>query len=327
MFKWFAPLLLFAGKPELVARLVTFAAAGAVLAFGVWLISRVALTFDALKNPYIVAIYGVVLFCFFLGVGAVAWLRLRRVGRSERVIRPGPAPEKPLAQEVVVKRAEQIARKWDRGSRRQAGQVPDAAGLQPAAVPPAPLPQHANEARANLMVTGPAHVGKTALIAALVRATSASAAETSDIVRLVDAGPVDGDAEHLASLIARAASADGALFVVDQDLRAPEVAAIRGFIATGKPLYIVLNKADQLNAADRDTILVSIRAKMPEKFIPSHVVAVAGAPSPIEREIEDARGAVRLELRRPSSDMQALTNLLSRAFPPRAGRTPRFEAG
>src|ERR1700728_4319369 len=116
MFKWFAPLLLFAGKPELVARLVTFAAAGAVLAFGVWLISRVALTFDALKNPYIVAIYGVVLFCFFLGVGAVAWLRLRRVGRSERVIRPGPAPEKPLAQEVVVKRAEQIARKWDRGS-------------------------------------------------------------------------------------------------------------------------------------------------------------------------------------------------------------------
>ncbi len=52
MFKWFAPLLLFAGKPDVVIRIVTLAIAGAVLFFGVWLISNVALTLDALKNPY-----------------------------------------------------------------------------------------------------------------------------------------------------------------------------------------------------------------------------------------------------------------------------------
>jgi GTP-binding protein EngB required for normal cell division len=115
------------------------------------------------------------------------------------------------------------------------------------------------------------------------------------------------------------------LFVVDQDLRAPEVAAIARLMAAGKPLFIVLNKADQFNAADRETVLVSIRAKMPDKFPPAHVVSVAGAPSPVERQIENARGAIRVEVRRPPSDVRGLTNLLNRAFPPAPGRTLRFE--
>jgi hypothetical protein len=118
----------------------------------------------------------------------------------------------------------------------------------------------------------------------------------------------------------------GVLFVVDQDLRAPEVAAIARLAAIAKPLYIVLGKADQFTAADRDAILLSIRAKMPAKFASGHIVSVACAPSPVEREIQDARGAVRLELRRPPSDIRALTNLLERVFPPAPGRTLRFEA-
>ena len=68
------------------------------------------------------------------------------------------------------------------------------------------------------------------------------------------------------------AQSDGVLFVVDQDLRAPEVAAIKRFLATGKPLYLVLNKADQFTAGDRDAILLSIRAKMPAGFPAAHVV-------------------------------------------------------
>ena len=66
MFKWFAPLLLFAGKPEMLLRIAIAAIAGAALFFGVWLISNIAVTFDTLKNPYIIAIYGVVLLCFFI---------------------------------------------------------------------------------------------------------------------------------------------------------------------------------------------------------------------------------------------------------------------
>ena len=92
-------------------------------------------------------------------------------------------------------------------------------------------------------------------------------------MRLVDAGPIDGDERHRRPRWLRPPlQSDGVLFVVDQDLRAPEVAAIERFVATGKPLYVVLNKADQFNAADRDAILLSIRAKMPVGFAAGHVV-------------------------------------------------------
>jgi len=55
------------------------------------------------------------------------------------------------------------------------------------------------------------------------------------------------------------------------------------------------------------------------------VVCAAAAPMPVEREIEDARGAVRFELRRPSSDVTALTTLLRRALAPAGAPALRFE--
>jgi len=329
MFRWFAPLLLFAGKPDVVIRIVTIAIVAAALAFGVWLASNIALTVDALRNPYIAAIYGVVLFCFFVGVGTIAWLRLRRSPAAPRLAAPRAQPEIPLAKEIAARRAEEISAKWERGSARAAPppQARLAASKKPSAAAPAAPQAVRLPARASLAVTGPSYSGKTALIAVLAQATSANAAETSDIVRLIDAGPADSEEGHLADLAARAAASDGVLFVVDQDLRAPEVAAIARLVATGKPLYVVLNKADQFNAADRDAVLLSIRGKMPKKFAPGHVVSVAGAPSPVEREIEDARGAVRVELRRPASDLRALTSLIARAYPPAPGRALRFESG
>ncbi|MFY9895669.1 MAG: hypothetical protein WAK63_16240 [Xanthobacteraceae bacterium] len=326
MFKWFAPLLLLAGKPDLLIRLVAAVIAAAVLFFGVWLLSNIALTFDALKNPYIAAVYGLFLLCFFIGVGTVGWLQLRRLSPAPKLPPPRPEPEVALPQEIVSRRAEDIANAWERGNRQLESKSKAAARLVPAtAPPPEPTPSRP-PARATLTVTGPAYAGKTDLIAALVQTTSSAAAEATDIVRLVDAGPIDGDDRHLAALVTGAAATDGVVFVVDQDLRAPEVAAIKRLMTGGKPLYLVLNKADQFNAADRDTILVSMRAKMPGHFAPGDVVSVAAAPSPVERQIEDARGAVRVELRRPSSDLRGLTNLLSRVFASAPGRALRFEA-
>jgi hypothetical protein len=328
MLKWFAPLLLFAGKPEVLIRLLVAILAGVVLFFGVWLISNIAVTFDALKNPTIAAAYGVVLLIFFVVVGTVAWLRLRRLAAPAPRIGTRPTPEMPpLTTEIVSKRAKELSNKWEAESRRA-----DRGARKPAertAVSPevaASEPQQATRpARAILTVTGPAYAGKTALIGMLVEGSRAQSSDTSESVRLTDAGPIDGDDRHVEALVARAAQSDGVLFVVDQDLRAPEVAAIKRFLATGKPLYVVLNKVDQFTAGDRDAILVSIRAKMPKGFAPGHVIATAGAPTPVEREIVDARGAVRVELRRPSSDVAALTSLLSRVIAPGAGRTLRFE--
>jgi hypothetical protein len=55
-------------------------------------------------------------------------------------------------------------------------------------------------------------------------------------------------------------------------------------------------------------------------------VYAAAAPMPVEREIEDARGALRVEMRRPSSDVGALLNLLGRAFAPGDAKSLRFES-
>jgi hypothetical protein len=320
VFKWFAPLLLFAGKPEMLLRILIAALAGAALFFGVWLISNIALTFDTLKNPYIVAIYGVVLLCFFTLVGVVSWLRLRRMSSPAKVSLPAGAPEIPLPNEIVTKRAHEISQRWD----RQPGPAAKARVMPPPSVAPPLVPK--SPARAVLAVTGPGYAGKTALIAGLVQASGTVTSDTSDTIRLADAGAIDGDKGLLNDAIAATETSDGALFVVDQDLRAPEVAAIKRLMATGKPIYLVLNKCDQFNASDRDAILVSIRAKLPAGFSPANVVSVAAAPSPVEREVEDARGKVRTELRRPAADLRGLLNLFSRIFPSPPGRPLRFEA-
>src|SRR5262245_19120218 len=278
MFRWFAPLLLFAAKPEVMVRLLVAALAAAVLFFGVWLISSIAVTFDTLKNPAIAVIYGVVLLLFFLIVTAVAWLRLRRLTARPKAALPQPAPEAPpLSNEIVGKRAKELVGKWDtesRIARKPAARVN-------VAPPPAPVAQPSAQARATLIVTGPAYAGKTTLIQKLVEESRGPSAATSDVVRLKEGNSTDGEERHLDALVASVKQADGVVFVVDQDLRAPEVAAIKRFVATGKPLYLVLNKADQFTSSDRDAILLSIRAKMPARFPATHVVCAAAAPMPI----------------------------------------------
>ena len=322
MFRWFAPLLLFAAKPEVMIRLLVAALAAAVLFFGVWLISSIAVTFDTLKNPAIAVIYGAVLLIFFSIVTVIAWLRMRRLTAPPKAALPQPAPEAPpLSNEIVGKRAKEVVGKWDaesRVARKPAARVS-------VAPPPAPVAQPSAQARATLIVTGPAYAGKTTLIQKLVEESPGSVAAASDIVRLKEGNSTDGDERHLDALVASVKQSDGVLFVVDQDLRAPEVAAIKRFVATGKPLYLVLNKADQFASGDRDAILTSIRAKMPARFPATHVVCAAAAPMPVEREIEDARGAVRVEVRRPSSDVSALLNLLGRALAPGVPQAFRFE--
>jgi len=322
MFRWFAPLLLFAAKPEVMIRLLVAALAAAVLFFGVWLISSIAVTFDTLKNPAIAVIYGAVLLIFFSIVTVVAWLRMRRLTAPPKAALPQPAPEAPpLPNEIVGKRANELVGKWDaesRIARKPAARVS-------VAPPPAPVAQLNTQARATLIVTGPTYAGKTALIQKLAEESRGPSAVTSDVVRLKEGNSTDGDERHLDALVASVKQSDGVLFVVDQDLRAPEVAAIKRFVATGKPLYLVLNKADQFASGDRDAILTSIRAKMPARFPATHVVCAAAAPMPVEREIEDARGAVRVEVRHPSSDISALLNLLARALAPGVPQAIRFQ--
>ncbi len=322
MFRWFAPLLLFAAKPEVMVRLLVAGVAAAVLFFGVWLISNIAVTFDTLKNPAIAAVYGVVLLIFFSVVTAVGWLRLRRLGARPKAALTHPAPQAaPLSNEIVSRRAKELAGKWDAENRN--GRKPGARVT--VAPPPAPIVPARRQARATLIVAGPSYAGKTSLIQRLLEESGGLSASRSEIICLKEGTSTDGDARHLAALVVDVKNADGVIFVVDQDLRAPEVTAIQRIVATGKPFYLVLNKADQFSGSDRDAILLSIRAKLPAKFPADHVVSAAAAPMPVEREIEDARGAVRVEIRHPSSDVTAVTSLLRRVLVSSAAPPLRFE--
>src|ERR1700761_252814 len=108
MFRWFAPLLLFAAKPEVIVRILGAALAAGVLFFGVWLISNIAVTVDTLKNPTIAIIYGGVLLLFFTVVTGVAWMRLRRLTAPAKVALPPAAiPVPPLTDELINKRAKE----------------------------------------------------------------------------------------------------------------------------------------------------------------------------------------------------------------------------
>jgi hypothetical protein len=325
MFRWFAPLLLFAAKPEVMLRLLVAALAAAVLFFGVWLISSIAVTFDTLKNPTIAVIYGAVMLIFFSIVTVVAWLRLRRLTAPKKAALPPAAPPiPPLTDDLVNRRTKELVGKWDTESRTARKSVARTIVTPAAAAPPEPKPQA--PARASLIVTGPTYAGKTTLIKRLIEENHGAPAAANETVRLKEADSTDGDSRRLDALVASVKQSDGVVFVVDQDLRAPEVTAIKRFVATGKPLYLVLNKADQFGSGDRDAILLSIRSKMPSRFPSANVVCAAAAPMPVEREIEDARGAVRVEMRRPSSDVGALLNLLGRAFAPADAQSLRFES-
>src|SRR5262249_4262809 len=198
MFRWFAPLLLFAAKPEVMIRLLVAALAAAVLFFGVWLISSIAVTFDTLKNTTIAVIYGAVLLIFFSTVTVLALLRLRRLTAPPKTALPQPAPEAlPLSSEIVGKRTKELVGKWDAES-RTARKADARVNVAP---PPAQVAQPSAHARAMLIVTGPAYAGKTTLIQKLVEESPGPSAATSDVVRLKEGNSTDGDERHLDALV------------------------------------------------------------------------------------------------------------------------------
>ena len=116
MLKWFAPLLLLAGKPELLIRLIVGALAVAVLLGGVWLISNIALTFDTLREP---------VYCRRLRRGAALFLSRRRNDGVAAPAQPGLDAEshrvKSRSAAAERDRGETRTRAFDKmGSRREA---------------------------------------------------------------------------------------------------------------------------------------------------------------------------------------------------------------
>jgi GTPase len=171
--------------------------------------------------------------------------------------------------------------------------------------------------RIHIAVFGRVSVGKSALLNALlgrdafdvgvlhgttrVRAEQPWQEGGDAHLRLIDTPGIDeldGETrERLAQQIA--GRSDLVLFVIDGDLTATELDALRLLAAQPRPLLLVLNKIDRYRRLEREQLRASLQAKLTGLLPADRLIEVAAMPAPerllqvqadgSEREIERSR--------------------------------------
>ncbi len=160
----------------------------------------------------------------------------------------------------------------------------------------------------HIAVFGEVSVGKSSLLNALVGETLFSTSplhgetkassmvaweeQRSGGVYLVDTpgiNEVDGEGrEALARDVA--ARSDLLLFVIDGDLSAAENAALDGLLAMGRPLMVVLNKADRYTSDELAALLDHVRTALAGRVAAENVLPAAADPAPVTRIVREADG-------------------------------------
>jgi GTPase len=103
-----------------------------------------------------------------------------------------------------------------------------------------------------------------------------------------------------------AGRADLVMFVLDGDITATELRALRSLLAEGRPVLVVLNKCDLYTTAERDALLDSVRAKTTGLVEPASVLAAAADPRPQTVVDVDGRGREHAGLREREPDVEQL---------------------
>jgi GTPase len=180
----------------------------------------------------------------------------------------------------------------------------------------------------HIAVLGEVSVGKSSLLNALLGearfTTSPLHGETkvpeetrwqetqSGRVRLIDTpgiNEIDGeDRERMAREVAE--RADLVLFVVDGDLNAAEQAALEQALAPGRPLLLVLNKADRYTQDERAALLERLARRMEGQLRPENILAAAADPAPEVRIRVSPDGSEQEDRRVPPPDIEALRERL-----------------
>ena len=110
------------------------------------------------------------------------------------------------------------------------------------------------------------------------------------------------------------------LFVVDGDLMANEEQALRAAAQTGRPVLLVLNKADQLTDEERELLVSRLRARVDGVIDPTDVLTGSANPGPLTYLVQEADGTEREEQRPQQPDVLELKDRLW-AILERDGRT------
>jgi len=116
------------------------------------------------------------------------------------------------------------------------------------------------------------------------------------------------DREQMARNVAE--RADLVLFVVDGDLNAAEEAALQQALAPGRPVLLVVNKADRYTDDERATLLGRVAARVEGRIASQNIVAAAADPAPVTRVLLAADGTEREERRVPPPDVDMLRERL-----------------
>lgn len=103
---------------------------------------------------------------------------------------------------------------------------------------------------------------------------------------------------------------DLVMFVIDGDITESELDALRSLLAQGRPVIVVLNKADLFTADEKQRLLDTVRARTEGLVDPDRIVAVAAQPRPqIVVEI-DSEGREQTSERARGPDVEPLRIML-----------------
>jgi GTPase len=116
------------------------------------------------------------------------------------------------------------------------------------------------------------------------------------------------DRERMAREVAE--RADLVLFVVDGDLNATEQTALEQALEPGRPVLLVLNKADRYTQGERDTLVARLAERMRGRLREENIVTASADPAPLKRVIQQADGSEREESRVLPPDVELLRERL-----------------
>ena len=188
--------------------------------------------------------------------------------------------------------------------------------------------QKLEQGEIHIAVLGEVSVGKSSLLNALlgearfrtsplhgetrVSAEARWQEESSGGVHLLDTPGINEiggeERERMAREVAE--RADLVLFVVDGDLNSTEQAALEQALESGRPVLLVLNKADRYTADEREMLLARLAERMGERMRPEDIVAVAADPAPVVRVVQAGDGAEREERQVLPPDVELLRERL-----------------
>ena len=188
--------------------------------------------------------------------------------------------------------------------------------------------QKLEQGEIHIAVLGEVSVGKSSLLNALLGESRFTTSplhgetrepaqarwqeESSGGVSLLDTPGINEiggeDRERMARDVAE--RADLLLFVVDGDLNATEESVLQQALQPGRPVLLVLNKADRYSEEERGALLARLAARTDGRLRPENIIAAAADPAPVVRVVQAADGTRREERTVPPPEVEALRERL-----------------